>query len=67
MTTATFQAQSPEWSENKHNGPVTVVRPLTTDEHEPDLVGQMYECVDRHGTTFHAFEDELRPAPVRPS
>lgn len=52
-----FKSTSDDLS--KFNGPVTILRPLTSSEADLDEVGPMFRCMAKDGRTFDAFNDEL--------
>ena len=60
METAIFNTHGHDTTWNHRSGEmVTVLRPLTEDEADLELVGPMYKVCFADGTTTDAFENEL--------
>lgn len=57
MLTKQFKSSSDDHAE--FNGPVTILRQLTSNEADLDETGPMYRCMAKDGRTFDAFADEL--------
>lgn len=56
---ALFTASDSEHT--KHNGPVSIVRPLKVSEEVDEEVGPMYRVRSGEDQEFDVFEDELTP------